>query len=146
MHVCFIVWQWSRSGAPCRTAGVASWRTGAGKFANSSALSPYLCLNPSIRDLAEPHSCDLFFSLEARSRSHLISPFFCALWLNMSYSCVFSLWGNTALIANQLDSSSAGSGSKALPNFSRLLCVHLLLFWVRWDRWVMLLLPLDLGL
>ena len=111
--------------------------TGAGKFANSLALSPNLCLNPSIRDLAEPHNHGLFFSLEAHSHSHLISPFFYALWLNISHSCVFSLWGSTALIANQLDSSSAGSGSKALPNFSRLLCVHLLLLWVGWDRWVM---------
>lgn len=83
-----------------------------------------------------PHSHDLFFSLEAHSCSHLIFSFFHALWLNISRSCVFPLWGSAALIAKQQDSSSALSGSEALPNFSRVLCVCLLLLWVRWDRWV----------
>jgi len=40
-------------------------RTGAGKFANSLALSPNLCLDPSITDSAEPHDHAFFFSLEA---------------------------------------------------------------------------------
>lgn len=116
----------------CGSSLMGNW-----KVSRSLALHPYLCLDLSIRALAEPHSHDLFFSLEAHPCSNLISPFFFALWLNISHSCVFLLWGSTALIAKQHDSSSAISGSKALPNFSRALCVCLLLLWVRWDRWVM---------
>lgn len=99
---------------------------------------------PSVLD--EPHNRDLFFSLEAHSCSHLISPFFSALWLNISHSCVFFSVREHRSHCKSSWQLIRWIRVKALLNFCRLLCIP---FFSEWGEtggsWRLLPFPSDLA-
>lgn len=127
----------------CRSSLIKNWNREICKlFCSVSKFVP----QSFHHSLGWPHNWDLFFIFEGLTCSYLLFSFYYVLWLNIIHSYVFPLWGSAALIADQLNSSSAGSHAKALPNSSRLCPFASPLSEMTGGSWRMLPLSPDLGL